>query len=323
MFVIFLLGILLLLVLGFAYQSYANRRDVEKFPPPGKLIRITHEDVNLHLHCQGQGDVTVILEAGQGDSSLNWAEVQSAVSAFTQVCAYDRPGLGWSSPATNVLTSQQIAENLHCALEGAGIAGPYVLVGHSIGGVYARTFTRQYPEKVVGLVLVDSAHENQAHRLPSFTKKELSMIKWLATVLRVLAPFGIPRALKLADRMQGENFAEDIRPAAMTRMYQTHFFKALYNEVKSVEVNTAQPEPPPDLGNKPLVVLSRGENNPGFPDEQFEQLKHSWGELQQELVELSTNSQHIIADQSGHYIHHDQPELVIDAIRQVLEDSQE
>ena len=297
------------------YQNQTQVLDLNK--------RLLQQVYYLHLHFQGQGEVTVILEAGQGDSSLDWAEVQSAVSTFTQVCAYDRPGLGWSSPATKVLTAQQIAENLHYALEGASIAGPYVLVGHSIGGVYARTFAQQYPEEVVGLVFVDSAHENQGYRLPPNTKKELTMIKWLSTVLRVLAPIGIPRALKLADRMQGENFPEDIRPAAMARMYQTHFSKALYNEIKSVELNTAQREPPPDLGNRPLVILSRGESNPGLPEEQFEQLKQSWGELQQELLELSTNSQHIVGDQSGHYIHHDQPELVIDAIRKVLEDSQE
>jgi pimeloyl-ACP methyl ester carboxylesterase len=316
---IFLLGILLLLVLGFVYQSYANWRDVRIYPPPGRLVKIPHEDLELHLNCQGQGDVTVILEAGQGDSSLDWADVQSAVSAFTRVCAYDRPGLGWSSPTKSVLTSQQIADNLNHALEGAGVAGPYVLVGHSIGGVYSRAFAQQYPEEVVGLVFVDSAHENQRYRLPSDAMKELTMIKRLASVFRVLAPVGIPRALKLADRMQGENFPDDIRPAAMARMYQTHFFKALLNEVKAVELNIAQSEPPVDLGDTPLIVLSRGGPNPGLPEEQFEQLKQCWDELQQDLVKLSTNSQHFVAEKSGHYIHHDQPELVVDAIRQVLE----
>ena len=92
----------------------------------------------------------------------------------------------------------------------------------------------------------------------------------------------------------------------------------MLNEVKSVELSTAQNKPPSDLGNAPLIVLSRGGTNPGLSEAQFEQLRQSWDELQQDLVKLSTNSQHIIAEKSGHYIHHDQPELVVDAIRQVV-----
>jgi hypothetical protein len=101
-------------------------------------------------------------------------------------------------------------------------------------------------------------------------------------------------------------------------MYQTHFFKALLNEVKAVELNTAQTEPPASLGNLPLVVMSRGEVNPGLPEEKFEQLQQSWNELQNDLVNLSSNSQQIVAEKSGHYIHHDQPELVIETIRRAV-----
>jgi pimeloyl-ACP methyl ester carboxylesterase len=165
------------------------------------------------------------------------------------------------------------------------------------------------------LVLVDSAHENQRQRMPAGAMKELQMIRWLAIFLRLLAPFGIPRALKLADRLQGENFAANIRGAAMARMYQTHFFRSLLNEVKAVEVNTARADPPATLEDIPLIVLSRGSINPGLPDEQFEQQKRSWYKLQRELAGLSSNSRHITAEESGHYIHQDQPELVVDAIQ--------
>jgi len=312
--------VLLLLIVGFIYQSNASRRDLEKFPAPGKLVKTSQGDI--HLHCQGQGDVTVILESGQGDSSLDWAVVQSAVAQFARVCTYDRPGLGWSSPATNILTAQQIADNLHQTLKGADIAGPYILVGHSIGGVYARAFAQQHSKDIAGLVFVDSAHENQRYRLPSDMIKEGTILKGFASVFRALAPVGIPRALKLADRMQGDNFPDDVRPAAMARMYQSHFFKALFNEVKASELSTAQTEPPADLGNTPLIVLSRGGINPDLPEAQFKQLKQIWNELQQNLVNLSTNSQHIIAEKSGHYIHHDQPELVVNAIRQIVNASQ-
>jgi hypothetical protein len=173
----------------------------------------------------------------------------------------------------------------------------------------------------MGLVLVDSAHENQRHRLPSNAIKELTILKLLASVLRMIAPFGISRVLRLADRMQGATFAEDIRPAAVARMNQAHFPKALFNEVRAVEMNTTQGKSPADLGKLPLVVLSRGGPNPGLPEGKFEQLKKSWGDLQQDLVKLSKNNQHVIAKENGHYIHHDQPELVVEVIRQVVESS--
>lgn len=313
--ILFLLVPLSLSALGLVYQRLAGRRDARKYPPPGKIVDVPHGNAALHLYCLGQGEPTVILEAAQGDSSLDWRGVQKAVAEFTRVCAYDRPGLGWSSPVAKVLTAAQMAENLRQALETAGERGPYVLVGHSIGGVYARVFARKYPEDVAGLVLVDSAHENQRHRLPADTLRGVTMLRWLATVLGLLAPFGVPRALKLADRLQGENFAAEIRPAAMARMYQTHFFRSLLNELKAVELNTALREPPADLADTPLIVLSRGGANPGIPEAQFEQRKWIWAELQKELAMLSTKSEQIVAEQSGHYIHHDQPELVVEAIR--------
>jgi pimeloyl-ACP methyl ester carboxylesterase len=311
--------VFVLLLAGLIYQSIASRRDREKYPAPGVLVRT--DLGQIHLHNTGQGDATVVIEAALGDSSLDWTIVQSKVAQFTRVCTYDRAGLGWSTPAAGVLSSDQIADNLRQALKGARISGPYIFVGHSIGGIYARASARLKFEDVVGLVLVDSAHENQRHRLPPETMKEGTMIKGLASVLRVLAPIGIPRALKLADRLQGDNFPDEIRPAAVARMNQSHFFKALFNEVKQVELNTAQTAPPANLGDIPLVVISRGGENPGLPEAEFERLKQSWDELQRDLVELSSNSQHIIAEKSGHYIHHDQPDLVVGAIRQLVENN--
>ena len=317
--ILFLLVPLSLLVLGLICQTLASRRDDEKYQPPGNVVPVGHGNAALHVYCLGQGKPTVVLEAAQGDCSLDWRGVQAAAAEFTRVCAYDRPGLGWSSPGATALTADQMAENLRQALETAGESGPYVLVGHSIGGVYVRVFAQKYPEDVAGLVLVDSAHENQQQRMPADSMKGLQALKWLTYALGALAPFGIPRALKLADRLQGENFEADIRPAAMARMYQTHFFRSLRNEIRAVEVSTAQADPPRALNDVPLIVLSRGSLNPGLPDEQFEQQKQCWNELQRELTMLSSNSRQIVAEKSGHYIQHDQPKLVVDAIRLLVE----
>ncbi|MEK6222267.1 MAG: alpha/beta hydrolase, partial [Chloroflexota bacterium] len=297
--------ILILLLVGIVYQLTASRRDLEKFPAPYILIMTSLGET--HLKCQGEGPVSVVLVTELADSLLEWEDVQSAMAEFTRVCAYDRPGIGWSSPAAKPLTAQQIADHLHETLEGGEVPKPYILAAHSIGGVYARAFAQQYPEDLAGLVLIDSSHENQSARLPAAMNREFTMIKLLATVLGALTPFGIPRALKLADRMQGEYFSDAVRPAAMARMYQSHFFTTFYNEAVSAKTSTANSQPPADLGGKPLVVLSRGDVNPGISEELFEELKQGWAELQQELGGLSTNSKHIIAEESSHFIHRDQP----------------
>jgi pimeloyl-ACP methyl ester carboxylesterase len=310
-------AVLLLLVGGYFYQRFSSQKDSRKYPPLGKLVKTSRGEV--HLLCQGQGDVTVVLEAAQGDSSLDWAGVHAGVAKFSKVCAYDRPGYGWSSSVSEILTADKIAENLHQALQNGDVSGPYILVGHSIGGIYVRAFAQLFPQEVAGLVLVDSAHENQRFRLPSSTRKQISILKALVLVLRAIVPFGIPRALGLADRMQGENFPDDTRPAAMARMNQTHFFTAMYNEIKAVELDTDQANPPSDLGDMPLAVLTQGGLNPDISADDFEQMKQIWNELQKELTQLSTNGRQLIAHESGHYIHHDQPELVIEVIQNMVE----
>ena len=203
-------------------------------------------------------------------------------------------------------------------MKAANVSGPYILAGHSVGGIYIRKFTQLYPNDVVGLLFIESSHENQKFRLPEKFSEENENLEYFASLFKIIVPFGIARILKLADNMQGEYFDDDIRPAAMSRLYQTHFFTALYNDIKSTEISISQVAPPDSLGDLPLIVLSRGSNNPGLPQQEFEQLKDSWNELQLELLYLSSKSSRIIAKNSGHYIQKDQPQLIIDAVSQLI-----
>jgi pimeloyl-ACP methyl ester carboxylesterase len=171
-----LLGLLALLVglaaTGASYQAIATANDQRTFPLPGQLVDVG--GYRLHLQCRGTahpGSPTVILEAGAGLASPSWAWVQSAVATTTRVCAYDRAGLGWSDPGPTPRDARQVAHELHTLLERAAIAGPYVLVGHSLGGMYVRVYAAQYPDEVVGLVLVDASHPDQLTRAPA-TKAE-------------------------------------------------------------------------------------------------------------------------------------------------------
>src|SRR5918998_6014843 len=139
-------GLLALAVIGAIYQAIATEIDQRTYTPPGKLVDVG--DHSLHINCVGQGSPTVILEAANGGMSAHWTRVQQEVAQTTRVCAYDRAGLGWSEPGPEPRDAKQISSELHpLPANAAGTEGPYVLVGHSYGGLYARMFAAQYPEQ--------------------------------------------------------------------------------------------------------------------------------------------------------------------------------
>src|SRR5205085_1933646 len=157
-------GLALLAGAGLLYQGLAMHRDARWYPPLGRFVAVHGR--KMHLICMGQGQPAVVLDSGLSGSALDWSRVQPVVASFTQVCAYDRAGCGWSDPGPRPRTSQQIVDDLHALLQAAGIEPPYVLVGHSCGGLNVRVYAHRYPDEVAGLVLVDAAHEGQRERLP-------------------------------------------------------------------------------------------------------------------------------------------------------------
>src|SRR5215212_9078033 len=152
--------VVVLLVLAFAgaiYQAIATALAERAYPAPGEMIDVG--GYSLHINCVGQGSPTVVLDAGWGDFSAPWVRVQQDVSSATRVCAYDRAGMGWSEMSPEPRDAEQITSELHTLLKGAGIDGPYVLVGHSLGGISMQTYAHRYPEEVAGVVLVDSSFD--------------------------------------------------------------------------------------------------------------------------------------------------------------------
>ena len=157
--------VLLALLIGTGYQHWAQRRDLRTHPAPGQLVDVAGH--RLHLWCIGEGAPVVVLETGAGGSSLQWNRVQPEVARATRVCAYDRAGLGWSDLGPTPRTAARIVDELHILLETAGVPGPYVLTGHSGGGLYARLYVSTYPTDVAGMVLVEASHEDQRRRMPT------------------------------------------------------------------------------------------------------------------------------------------------------------
>jgi pimeloyl-ACP methyl ester carboxylesterase len=312
--------------------------DANPRQPLGRLVDVG--GWRLHLNCSGvrkRNGPTVVLESGSGDFSFDWSLVQPGVAPFAQVCSYDRAGNAWSDPGPRPRTMRQIVYELHKALTQAGEKGPYVLVGQSIGGILVRTFARQYPKEVCGMVLVDSTHEDtqlylngkiqrmrelsQGRTIPqiqtaisladkSISPEERQQIeKFMKEVgpLRIEEPFNrLPpemQKLRLWALAQPQHYAADNDP------YWGEEFAEIYAYRKTHQY---------PLGDIPLIVLTRGKSE--YPDtEEGRQLNEDRKRMQLNLLQLSNNCKQAIAEASGHHIQLDDPQLVIVAIREVVQ----
>jgi pimeloyl-ACP methyl ester carboxylesterase len=288
---------------GAIYQVIATRLSERKYTPPGRLVDVG--GYRLHIHCSGpeatNGSPTVVMDAGIGECSLGWSLVQPAVAKFARVCVYDRAGLGWSDAARTARTSQQIVKDVHALLANAGIKPPYVLVGHSFGGINARLYANQFPEEVTGIVLVDSAHEDYPFRPPLLTKVGL-----------LTAPLGIPRLFAGLFLSANPIFAVDSRypPAYRAIATSTKYLNTVRREWSAADESWSQAKRSnKSLGDRPLVVLLPTSEHELFPVAK---------KLQTDLASRSTEGKLILVENSGHHIQHDQPETVIDAVREVV-----
>ena len=200
-----IVGLLALAVIGAVYQAIATEIDQRTYPPPGELVNVGNH--SLHINCVGEGSPTVILEAANGGMSAHWAQVQQQVAQTTRVCAYDRAGLGWSEPGPEPRDARQISSELHTLLKSAAdAAGPYVLVGHSYGGLYARMYAARYSDETAGVVLVDSSHPEAAGCRPSLpgTPWSNSLVQLLSSAPRLItAAAHADRSLQFLDAALG------------------------------------------------------------------------------------------------------------------------
>lgn len=309
--------IAVLLLSGVAYQFISSKIDENAYPPPGKLVDVG--GYRLHINCTGKGGPSVILDSGLGGNSLEWSLVQPEVAKFTHVCSYDRAGQGWSEESPLARTSQSIVDELHILLHEAEIPEPYILVGHSSGGINMRLYASRYPNEVAGMVLVDSAHEDQLQKMPitlpnKTTELFLNYIGY--NRIRIFQYLNqIKESLK--------PFPHDIQEMYLTRMRTTRFNRTALEELFNLEESTKQLKNAGGfLGDKPLIVITAGKNP--YNEETGESLESLSKEdrilkdLQKDLVSKSTNGKQIFAEHSGHMITREQPEIIVEAIREVI-----
>jgi pimeloyl-ACP methyl ester carboxylesterase len=325
----------LLLLAGVAYQATGTARDRRRFPPPGRMVDVGGH--RLHIFISGEEHAgtgpTVILESGVAAASPSWKVVQAEIAKFARVASYDRAGLAWSDPGPRPRTPERILADLRALLAGAQLGPPYVLVGHSFGGLVAQLYAARHGDEVVGLVLLDPPHHSEwSPAMPPgkrrMFRRGVGLARRGARIARVgltrffltLLGFGLARGPRMfarfvsgegagvASRMVGEvkKLPPELRPVLRALWSQPKCFTAMADHLEALpEVSVAVSEIR-SLGDMPLIVLTASGPSP-------ERRHH-----QDQVAALSSRGQHLIAARSGHWVQLDQPELVVQVVRQCL-----
>jgi len=304
-----LLGVVVALGLsGAAYEWVAEAADARAYPPAGQMVDVG--GYRLHINCIGTGSPTVVIDAGWGDSSAAWSSwVQPAAASTGRVCTYDRAGMGYSEAGPLPRTAERYAEELHALLTNAGESGPYVLVGHSMGGFTVRVFAHEYPADVAGVVLIESMGPSRAKASSTDGTAEPDPHTFADWALTLPARTGVVRLL--AGPLDAYHGLSPEQANAFSSFPMTpRSLQTWLDEGKGMARSLVQAGAVKSFGATPLIVLSRSLTVD--PDQE-------WQGMQTELLGLSSNSQQLFATQSGHNIEFEQPQAAVDAIEKMVE----
>ena len=323
--------VLAALVAGALYQHVGTSADARRIPPPGQLVDIGGHRLR-HVHSMGHGSVPVILEAGIAASSLSWMRVQPRVAEFAKVYSYDRAGLAWSDAGRGPVTAHKCADELHELLAAAKISAPCVLVGHSFGTFVVRAYASAHPEMVAGIVLVDPIHSAEwldMSRQQSWRLKGGIWFSWLGAVVarvgvvrlclslltrgstavpkRVSRLFG-SEAARVLTRLVGEvqKLPPETWPAVASHWSQAKCFVSMAKHLSGLRRSAEELARCTVPSHIPVVVLTAATQSTTSREEQAR------------IASGSTHGRQVIATASGHWVHLDEPELVVDAIRSVI-----
>jgi pimeloyl-ACP methyl ester carboxylesterase len=317
-----------LLIAGFLYQWIGGSRDRRRFTGLGRWVEI-ERGRRLYVVEKGSGGPAVLFEAGIAATNLNWHHIQETVSGFTSTASYDRSGLGWSSPSSTVRTPGNISAELHTMLQSAGIKPPYVLVGHSFGGLVVRRYATTYPEDVAGVVLVDPM---RCEEWPPLNPEKQAMIdrgKKLSRYAIPIAHFGLARLavtslLCRSGRISGHlagagghggrhvlkrvteevgKMPREVWPIVAAHWSRPSYYAGMQRHVEAVPESVREMQDADPIREIPVLVLTPGKSTP-LSDECLEK--------------IGDNVRQVIAMESAHWIHLDEPDLVVDSIREMV-----
>jgi pimeloyl-ACP methyl ester carboxylesterase len=311
-----------LLLAGAVYQIVGDRRDRIRFPQIGRSVDVGGRSLNIF--CSGEGTLTVVFDSGRGMPGYSWLLIQPQIAKTMRACWYDRAGLGWSDPGPGSRSSDAVARDLHQLLQRAGVAPPYVLVGHSMGGFNIRVYQKFYPADVAGLVLVDARQEGMEARIPDMPRSLEALCpscprRPLSIAVEALGRVGLLRLWSFesdpappgVSAEEWERLASlSRRPSAWASAIREHSGRENDRELGAA-----------DLGDLPLIVLTAGHAFAGSPRVRTDALptvQRDWVELQRELARRSTRGQQRVVAESDHMIPYEAPQAVIDAVQDVV-----
>ncbi len=297
------------------YQEGAEARDRRRYPPPGLLVDVGGH--RLHISRAGDGVPAVVIIPALGGVTAEWLPVRDAVACRTLAAVYDRPGFGWSEPVPGRPTAVGMTHELHALLDAAEIPRPLVLAGHSLGGLLARVYAELYRDEMAGLALLDSSHPRQAERLPKPGLRSRRVQRATQVALDYARPLGLRR---LRCSLSGQRPRDAQAAFALSsRQRRAEAKELLAFDAICRDTGVIAGE----LGDLPLTVVTSSERVPGLPENSRAQRARSrfypaWLGLQRELVALSADSVHVVAQNSGHLVHRDDPDLVIGALTDLV-----
>jgi pimeloyl-ACP methyl ester carboxylesterase len=276
-------AVMALASVGAGYETVREHLDEGAYPMAGQLVDVGGH--RLHLQCTGSGSPTVVLQPGGGDMSSVMGWIAPAVAAHTRVCVYDSAGRGWSDPSEATQDGSQMMTDLHTLLHRGGVPGPYVLAGHSFGGLYVRIFAAQYPDEVAGMVLIDSTGSH----LPASTSPQSwgpdEILARASVLASTSARLGLGRLFGLGYGSLPPQSDNEVRAklatSASLRSTIDEFLQASASEHEAASLT--------DFGDKPLVVLTAGDGNDA-----------AWMAAQNKTATLSTNSVHRVVKGAVH-----------------------
>ena len=280
-------SVLALCAVGGAWQDVRSAGELNPYLASGRLITV--DGHQLRLECTGSGSPTVVLEPGAGGTAASMGRIAPAVAAQARTCVYDRAGRGGSEPASATQDGAQIATDLHTLLHRAGVPGPYVLAGHSFGGLYVRIFAAHYPDEVAGLALLDSTASSQPAKsvIPSPTSTSSDTIGRAATLASLTVPVGIARLY--GNLVGGAGLPADNEDQLAYDTTQANTVRSVVDEYMRGGATAQEAASLRDFGAKPLFVLTAGSGH-----------DQSWMADQDKSATLSTNSVHRVVDGSTH-----------------------
>lgn len=289
---------------------------------PQRLVDIGGRKLNIY--CTGKGSPAVILDGGLGSDITEWRFVQPAIAKTTQVCAYDRAGNGFSDPAPIPRDAKALAADLSSLLRAAEIGGPYVVVGQSLAGLHIRLFADEHPDEVAGMVLVDPSFEHQLQRyeaaIPSYKAGAEQQVATLRSCIEILKNGTPPMGSNGYRDCIGDTRTDlppDVVKSEIARTDSESYRMALaelegLNGASSDQVEASRHP----YGDMPLIVLSS--DMPPRPDADTRTRMHIWYAMHEKIAQLSGRGEHRIVPGSSHHIQESEPDAVVAAIRQVI-----